>query len=187
MKEWSNKPSNLVTASSSPVKTVSSSPVGSAGSSIVKTSGSIVKTSGSSVTLTSGSSGMVTTTSSGAATVGNSVGGKAAMAAALLNPLAVGVTAGAIGVVAYGTSNIIKYKKKQINSKQAAKDTAVNSAGVGISVGLGIAAVNAVSGTFLALGSTVIVPIAAGTGVAYASMKIWNKLLSKAKKSSKTK
>jgi hypothetical protein len=104
------------------------------------------------------------------------------MAAAFLNPLAVGVAAGAIGAAAYGTSNIIKYKKKQKNGKQAAKDTAVNSAGVGISVGLGIAAVNAVSGTFLALGSSVIVPIAAGTGVAYASMKIWNKLLSKAKK-----
>ena len=180
MKEWSNKPSDLVTTSSSPVKTVSSSPVGSTGSSIVKTSGSIVKTSGSSMTLTSGSSSTVTTYSSGAVTASRSVGSKAAMAAALLNPLAVGVAAGTIGAAAYGTSNIIKYKKKQKTGKQAAKDTAINSAGVGISVGLGTAAVNAVYGTSLALGSTVLVPIVVGTGVVYASMKIWKKLLSKA-------
>ncbi len=127
-----------------------------------------------------------TSNSSGAATAGNGLGTKASMAAALLNPLAVGVAAGAVGAAAYGTSNIIKYKKKQKTGKQAAKDTAVDSAGVGISVGLGIAAVNAVSGTFLALGSAVIVPVAAGAGVAYASMKIWNKLLRKAKKPSKT-
>ena len=173
MKEWSSKPSNVITTSSSPVNAVSS--------------GSAIQTSSSPLSLTSGSSSTVTATSSSAATAGNSVGAKAVMAGALLNPLAVGVAAGAIGAAAYGTSNIIKYKKKQKTGKQAAKDTAVNSAGVGVSFGLGIVAVNAVSGTFLALGSTVIVPIAAGTGVVYASMKIWNKLLRKAKKTSKTK
>jgi len=80
-----------------------------------------------------------TTNSSGAATAGKGVGAKAAMAAALANPLTAGIAAG-----------------------------------------LGIAAAGAVSGTFLALGSTVIVPIAAGVGVAYASIKVWNKLLHKA-------
>lgn len=172
MKEWSQKPSNVLTTSSSPVKTVSSS--------------SAIQTSSSQLTLTGGSSSTVTSTSSSAATAGSGVRAKAVMAGILLNPLAAGVAAGAVGAAAYGTSNIVKYSKKQKSGKQAAKDTLVNSAGVGVSVGLGIAAVNVVSGTFLALGSTLIVPIAAGTGVAYASLKIWNKLL-KQKKIEKTK
>ena len=157
MKEWANKPSALTTTSSSPL------------------------------TLTSGSSTTIPTTSSGAATAGSGVGAKAAIVAALANPLAVGVAVGAVGAAAYGTSNIIKYKRKQKTGKQATKDTAVNSAGIGVSAGLGIATINVVSGTFLALGSTVIVPIAAGAGVAYASMRIWNKLVCKAKKTSKAK
>ena len=157
MKEWANKPSALTTTSSSPL------------------------------TLTSGSSTTIPTTSSGAATASSGVGAKAAIVAALANPLAVGVAVGAVGAAAYGTSNIIKYKKKQKTGKQATKDTAVNSAGIGVSAGLGIATINVVSGTFLAMGSTVIVPIAAGAGVAYASMRIWNKLVRKAKKTSKAK
>ena len=102
-------------------------------------------------------------------------------------PGKVGVAVGAVGVAAYGTSNIVKYKKKQKTGKQATKNTAVNSAGIGVSAGLGITAINVVSGSFLAMGSTVIVPIAAGAGVAYASMRIWNKLVRKAKKTSKAK
>jgi len=172
MKELSRKPSNIISTSSSPVKTVSSS--------------SAIKTSSSQLSLTGGSSSTVMSASSGAATAGNGVRAKAVMAGVLMNPLAAGVAAGAVGAAAYGTSNIIKYKKKQKNGKQAAKDTVVNSAGIGISFGLGIAAVKVVSGTFLALGSTLIVPIAAGTGVAYTSLKIWNKQL-KQKKDEKTK
>ena len=57
-----------------------------------------------------------------------------------------------------------KIQKEEKTGKQAAKDTSVNSTGVGISVGLWIAAVNAISGTFLALGGTVIVPIMGGFG-----------------------
>ena len=173
MKEWANKPSALTTTSSAPVNAVSSS--------------SAVQGGSSSLTLTSGSSTTVASSSSGVTTAGSGIGAKAAIAAALASPLAAGVTAGAIGVAAYGTSNIIKCKKKQKTGKRAAKDTAVNSAGIGTSAGLGIAAVNVVSGTFLAMGSTVVVPIAAGVGVAYASIKIWNKMLHKAKKTSKSK
>jgi hypothetical protein len=172
MKEWSRKPTNLLTTSSSPVKTVSSSPA--------------IQTSSSQLTLTGGGSSTYASTSSGAATAGSGIRAKAVMAGVLVNPIAAGVAAGAIGAATYGTSNIVKYSKKQKSGKQAAKDTLVNSAGVGVSVGLGIAAVNVVSGTVLALGSTLIVPVAAGTGVAYASLKLWNKLL-KQKKDKKTK
>jgi len=172
MKEWSRKPTNVLTTSSSPVKTVSSS--------------SAIQTSSSQVTLTGGSSSTYASTSSSAATAGSGIRAKAVMAGILVNPLAAGVAAGAIGAAAYGTSNIIKYSKKQKNGKQAAKDTVINSAGVGVSVGLGIAAVNVVSGTFLALGSPLIVPVAAGTGVAYVSLRLWKKLL-KQKKVEKTK
>jgi len=55
-----------------------------------------------------------------------------------------------------------------------------NKLTLGVSAGLGVAAANTVAGTSLALGSTVVVPIAAGIGAAYAGMKIWNKLFKKA-------
>lgn len=127
------------------------------------------------------------TNSSGVTTIGSGGGQKAALAAALTNPLAAGVATGAIGAGFYSISNIIKYAKKQKSGKQAAKDTVTSSAGVGISAGLAVAAAKAVAGTSLALGSTVVVPIAAGLSAAYASIKIWNKLFFKGKSPSKTK
>jgi hypothetical protein len=180
MKEWSNKPSNLAQTSSSPVTTVSSSPVGSAGSSIVKTSGSIVKTSGTSMTLTSGSSSTVVSTSSGVAS-------RAAAGAATVAPLAVGTVVGGVAAVFYGVSNMIKYGEHKKTGAQAAKDTVKGSVGIGVSTGLGVAAVHAVAGTALAFGSTVVVPIGAGFATGYISMKIWNKIFFKGKEASKTK
>jgi len=183
MKEWSNKPSGLVQASSSPVKTVSSSPVGSAGLSIVKTSGSsIVKTSSAPVTLTSGSSSTIVSTSS---TV--HLGQGAAALPATVAPLAAGTVVGGVAAVFYGVSNMIKYGKDEKTGAQAAKDTVKGSAGLGLAAGLGVATAHAVAGTSLALGTAVVVPIAAGAGVAYAGMKIWNKIFFKEKTPSKTK
>jgi len=184
MKEWSKKPSDLVKASSSPVKTVSSSPVGSAGSSIVKTSGSVVKTSGASMTLTGGSSGTVVSTSS--RTVGT-LGQRAVSLPAAVAPLAAGTFVGGVSALFYSVGNMIKYGEGKKTGAQAAKDTVKSSAGLGVSTGLGVAAVHAVAGTALALGSTVFVPITAGVATGYISMKIWNKIFFKGKETSKTK
>ena len=89
---------------------------------------------------------------------------------------------------------MIKYGKNEKTGTQAAKDTVKGSAGLGLAAGLGVAAAHAVAGTSLALGgAAVVVPIAAGAGAAYASLKIWNKLFSKkpntpkAKKETKSK
>jgi len=74
---------------------------------------------------------------------------------------------------------MIKYGKDEKTGAQAAKDTVKGSAGLGVSTGLGVAAAHAVAGTSLALGTTVVVPIVAGVGAAYASLKIWNKIFFK--------
>ncbi len=185
MKEWSKKPSDLVKASSSPVKTVSSSPVGSAGSSIVKTSGSVVNTSGASMALTGGSSS--TLVSSSSRTVGTGLSQRAAAGAATVAPLAAGTVVSGIAAVFYGISNMIKYGEHQKTGSQAVKDTVKGSAGLGVSTGFGVAAANAIAGTALAFGSTVVVPIGAGVVTGYISMKIWNKIFSKKPDTSKIK
>jgi len=176
MKEWANKPSDLVKTSSSPVKTVSSSPLGRAGSSIVKTSG------GASVTLTGGSS----TTPASTSSIGANLTHRAAAAAPAAAPLVAGTVVGGIAAVFYGVSNMIQYGEHKKAGAQAVKDTVKNSAGLGISTGLGVAAVHAVAGTALALGSSVFVPVTAGVATGYISMKIWNKIFSGKKETSKT-
>jgi hypothetical protein len=82
---------------------------------------------------------------------------------------------------------MIKYGEHKKTGAQAAKDTVKDSAGLGISTGLGVAAAHAVAGTALAFGSTVVVPIGAGFAAGYISMKIWNKILPKGRETSKTK
>jgi hypothetical protein len=216
MKEWANKPSSMVTTGSSPLKTTSattpltsrlrmrdlscltqtsSSPLSSVqptsgsivktSSSIVKTSGSVVRTSGSSMTLTSGSSRTLLSTSSGS--VGTNLSQRAAVGAATVAPLAAGTVVGGIAAVFYGISNMIKYGEHKKTGAQAAKDTVKDSAGLGISTGLGVAAAHAVAGTALAFGSAVIVPIGAGFATGCISMKIWNKIFSGGKETSKNK
>ena len=185
MKEWSNKPTDLVKISSSPVKTVSSSPVGSAGSSIVKTSGSVVKTSGASMTLTSGNSTTIASTSS-SGTVGTNLTHRAAIGAVAVTPLAAGTVVGGIAAVFYGVGSIIKYREHKKTGAQAAKDTVKNSAGLGVSAGFGVAAAHAVAGTAFALGNTIVVPLIAGVATVYISMKIWDKIFPREKEASKT-
>jgi len=185
MKEWSNKPTDLVKTSSSPVKTVSSSPVGSAGSSIVKTSGSVVKTGGASVTLTGGNSTTLASTSSG--TVNANLTHSAAMGGVVaVTPLAAGTVVGGIAAVFYGVGNIIKYREHKKTGAQAAKDTVKNSAGLGVSAGFGVAAAHAVAGTAFALGNTIVVPLIAGVATVYISMKIWDKIVPREKEATKT-
>ena len=174
MKEWSSKPTDLVKAGSSSVKTISASTVGSAGSSILKTSGSVVKTSGASMTLTGANSTTFVSTSSG--TVSTSLGQSAAAGAAVAPSLAAGTVVAGIAAVFYGVSNMIKYGEHRKNGAQAAKDTVKDSAGLGLSTGLGVAAFHAVAGTVVALGSTVVVPVAAGLATGYISIKMWNRL-----------
>lgn len=180
MKEWAGKPGDVIKTGSSPVKTVSSSPVGGVGSSIVRTSGSIVKTGGSSVTLTGGGSSTYASTSSG--TIGRAVSLPAAVA-----PVAAGTVVGGVGALFYGVGNMIKYGEGKKTGTQAAKDTVKSSAGLGVSTGLGVAAIHAVAGTALALGSTVLVPVAAGVATGYVSMKVWNKIFFKQKETPKNK
>jgi hypothetical protein len=98
-----------------------------------------------------------------------------------------GAVVGTVALGFYGISNIIRYGKNEKSGAQAAKDTIAGSAGLGLSAGLGIAAANAITGTTLALGSAVVVPIAAGVGTAYASIRIWNRLFFKNNSPSKTK
>jgi hypothetical protein len=119
--------------------------------------------------------------------MGTGLSQRAAAGAIVAAPLAAGAVVGGIAAVFYGVSNMIKYGEHKKTGAQAAKDTVKNSAGLGISAGLGVAAANAVAGTALALGSAIVVPVVAGAAVAYASMKVWNKLLSKKADESKDK
>ena len=82
----------------------------------------------------------------------------------------------AVAVGFYGISNIVKYGKSEKSGAQAIKDTVKGSAGLGLSTTLGVTAANAVAGTSLALGTAVLVPVAAGVAAAYASLKILHKL-----------
>ena len=103
-------------------------------------------------------------------------GANTASRAALTGPLTGGVVVGGVAAAAYGISNMIRYARNEKTAKEAIKDTAKSSAGLGVSAGFAVAAANAVAGSALALGSTVVVPLAAGVAVAYASMAIWNGL-----------
>jgi len=96
----------------------------------------------------------------------------------MTSPLATGAIVGVVAMGFYGLANMLRFKKNEKSAVRAAKDTVTGSAGVGISTGLGVAAANAVAGT---LGSTVFVPIVAGTAAAYVSMAIWDKLFYKGK------
>jgi len=100
----------------------------------------------------------------------------------MTSPLATGAIVGVVAMGFYGLANMLRFKKNEKSAVRAAKDTVTGSAGVGISTGLGVAAANAVAGT---LGSTVFVPIVAGTAAAYVSMAIWDKLFYKGKISQK--
>jgi len=186
MKEWSSKPADLVKAGSSSVKTISAGTVGSsAGSSILKTSGSVVKTSGASMTLTGANSTAFVSTSSG--TVSTGLSQRAAAGVVTATPIAAGTLVGGIAAVFYGLSNMVQYGERKKTGAQAVKDTVKGATGLGISTGLGVAAIHAVTGTVAALGSTVVVPVTAGVATGYISMKIWNKIFSRGKRTSKTK
>jgi hypothetical protein len=101
--------------------------------------------------------------------------------------VAAGTFVGGVGALFYSIGNMIKYGEGKKTGAQAAKDTVKSSAGLGVSTGLGVAAVHAVAGTSIALGSTVLVPVAAGVATGYVSMKVWNKIFFKKKEAPKTK
>ena len=84
-----------------------------------------------------------------------------------------------VGAGLYGVSNAMRYAKAEKSAKEAIKDTAKGSAGLGVSAGLGIAAANAISGTALALGSTLVVPLAAAVVTGSVAMRFWSKLFHK--------
>jgi len=182
MKEWANKPSALLTTSSSPVKLT-------AGSAIVKTSSSpmtltsgvssqsLVQAASKPIALTAGTS-TVASSSSGAASVGTELG-RVATGVATVAPLAGGVAVAGVGAVFYAVSNMIKYGKSEKTGLKATRDTVVSSAGLGLSAGLGIAVAHAVAGTALALGTAVVVPLAAGVAVTCAGVKLRNKIFFK--------
>ncbi len=100
----------------------------------------------------------------------------------LVNPLTGGVVVGAVGAGLYGISNMVSYARKEKSGKEALKDIAKNSAGMGISAGLGLTAANAISGTILAFGSAAIVPFACGITVTYITKEIWDRIFFKTKK-----
>jgi len=79
----------------------------------------------------------------------------------------------------------VRYAKNEKTGGQAVKDTAKGAAGLGVSAGLGVAAAHAVAGSALALGTTVLVPVAAGVGAGYAVMKMWSKVFFKNDKPAK--
>ncbi len=86
---------------------------------------------------------------------------------------------GVMATVIYGVSNMVKYGEGKKTVVQAAKDTVKSFIGLGVSSTLGVAAVHAVAGTSLALGTAFLVPAAAGVATGYVSMKIWNKIFFK--------
>jgi len=169
MKEWANEPGDLVEARSSPVKTVSSA--------------SVVKTNSASIAVTGGRSGSLVSGTS--RTVNTGLSRRAAAGAAAVAPWATGAVVGVIATVIYGISNMIKYGEGKKTGAQAAKDTFKSSVGLGISSTLGVVAAGAISGTALALGSTVVVPVGAGFTTGFISKQIWNKIFCEEKNSSK--
>ena len=146
-------------------------------------SSSVVKTDSSSVSLGKGPSAEIV---GGPLSPNVRTPGNVTAAAVAVTPLAAGVAVGAVAAGFYGVANMIKYARNEKSGKQAAKDTMVGSAGVGVSAGLGIAAANAIAGTSLAFGSAVVAPIAAGVAAAYAGITIWHKLFLRGKSPSKT-
>ena len=175
MKEWSNKPSATLLTAGSASAHVSGPPI---------TVGAAVPTalvSGGSSTLTANSSKMLT-----AAKTSTALTERVAAGVALVAPLAVGVIVGGVAVVCYGVANMIKYGENKKSGKQAVMDTVKGSAGLGIAAGLGDAAGAAIAGTSLAMGSTIVAPIAVGAAVACVSIKIWNTMFFNGKRDWKT-
>ena len=155
-----------------PVSLTSASPVQTASSPVSLASGSPVKTTSSPASLAGGASAQGSSAST-------SLVRGARHASTALTPVRGGVVFAAVGAALYGVSNTVKYARKEKSGKQAVKDTVKGSAGLGVSAGLGIAAAKAISGTALALGSTLVAPVAAGVVAAAVAMRFWNKLFSK--------
>ena len=88
---------------------------------------------------------------------------------------------GGVGAILYGMANLTGYVRKKKSGGQALKDTVKDSAGLGLSAGLGVMATNAIAGSVLAFGSTVLVPIAAGVTTTYITKRIWNGVFWKTK------
>jgi len=163
---------SLMKTASSPASLTSGSPVKTASSPVSLASGSPVKTASSPVALTGGASTQTSAASS-------SVARGAQHVSAVLTPVRAGVVFAALGAGLYGVSNAVKYAQNKKSATQALKDTAKGAGGLGVSAGLGIAAGNAISGTALALGSTLVAPLAAVVVTASVTMRFWNKLFSK--------
>ncbi len=165
MKEWSNKPSSTVLTASSTSGQTSGQAITASGAlpaSLASGGSSALAANSSSILITSNTSTSITQ--------------KVVAGVAVAAPLTAGVIVAGVAAVFYGVSNMIKYGECKKSGAQATKDTVAGSACLGVSAGLGVAAGSAIAGTSLALGSTVIAPIAVGAGVAYASIKIWNKM-----------
>ena len=96
--------------------------------------------------------------------------------AAVINPLFGGAFVGITHAVLYGINNAMKYKKKKITGTEAIKRTVKDSTGLTVSAVLGLTAANAITGTALALGSTVFVPISVAVAGTYVTKRIWNKI-----------
>jgi len=166
IKEWSRKPSFLLKTGSSPLINTGSFPVSLTG-------GTSTGVMGDSSKLAKFSKAVFTKIE-----IPSNLGARTV----LVNPLSGGTVIGVVGAGLYGISNLRRYIKREKSGKQAVRDTVKNSAGLGVSGGLGIAAANAITGTVFALGSTVVVPLACGVTVTFITKKIWNKLFSKAEK-----
>jgi hypothetical protein len=92
------------------------------------------------------------------------------------SPLSTAFIVASVVAGLYGTANVIKYLKHKKTGTQALKDTVARSAGIGVSTGMALTAANAIAGTSLAFGSTVVVPLVAATAVAYTSKILWDKV-----------
>ena len=103
----------------------------------------------------------------------------AVQGAAIINPILGGVFVGITHAAIYGISNAMKYKKKKITGTEAIKSTAKDSAGLTISAVLGLTAANAVTGTAIAFGSTLYVPVSVAVAGTFITKKVWNKIFNK--------
>ena len=72
----------------------------------------------------------------------------------------------------YAVFNFNKYRKGKITKRQAVRDTASESVGIGVSTGVALAVAEA---TALAVTGSALVPFLVGTTVAGGTKKLWDR------------
>ena len=103
----------------------------------------------------------------------------AAVGATRVGPVIGGAAVAALWTVAVGWANLRKCTKGKITKKEAARETASKSIGVGLAAGVGIVAVNAVRASALLAGSSALLPFLVGAAVTGGAKAAWDRKIRK--------